>query len=167
MDEIASAVIWLYLRFAYILMGTSEGLALWEYRCRATYGSLGDHGAFFSDSSFEPHVMEELFSHAGVAKKSGFGPTPHRTQGWKTCGVQVQYFGFWNGFPLNKNVVLKPSKKKKCAFWRMNYFGNSQWAEPAAVFAALPLGALPGTQGVGTGQSWEKASGASGAALYH
>lgn len=48
----------------------------------------------------------------------------------------------------------------------MNYFGNSQQAEPAAVFVALPLGAL-GTQGVGKGRSWEKASGASGAALYH
>lgn len=86
MDETASAVIWLYWRFAYILMGTSEGLAPWEYRVRVTYGNLGDHGTFFSDSSFEPHVMEELFSHAGVAKQSGFGPTPHGTQGRKTCG---------------------------------------------------------------------------------
>lgn len=57
--------------------------------------------------------MEEWFSHAGVAHKSGFGPTPHGTQAWKTRGVQVQYFGFCNGFPLKKSVVLKPSKKKK------------------------------------------------------
>ena len=116
--------------------------------------------------------LEALFSRAGVAEKGGFGPTPHRTQGWKTRGVQVQYFGFCNGFPLNNNAVLKPSKeknvkkknvKKKCAFWGMNYFGNLK--RPQAHF--LSLSATAGTQGVGKGWGWKKASGASGAVLYH